>query len=142
MATSERRCGAHNRFGESCKQRPILGGTECVAHGGRSPQVKRAARERLAAMVDPCLTELFRIALHGESEAVRLAAIKDLLDRAGYKAKDQVETSGRMTIEVVYGDDVEKFGRSEPATGAPVMDSGPEEWMDLARLVRTNGDAS
>lgn len=103
MTTSARRCSAHNRFGEACRQRPIIGGAVCVAHGGRAPQVRKAARERLAAMVDPCLTELFRIALHGESDAVKLAAIKDLLDRAGYKAKDQVETSGKMVIEVVYG---------------------------------------
>jgi hypothetical protein len=42
-------------------------------------------------MVDPLLTELFRIAQGSDSDAVRLAAIKDALDRAGYKPREQVD---------------------------------------------------
>jgi sugar phosphate isomerase/epimerase len=64
-------------------------------HGGAAPQVKRSAHERLAEMVDPLLTELFRIARSGDSDTVRLAAIKDALDRAGYKANSRLELTGK-----------------------------------------------
>lgn len=64
-------------------------------HGGSAPQVKRSAHERLAEMVDPLLSELFRIAQSGDSDAVRLAAIKDALDRAGYKSNSRLEVTGK-----------------------------------------------
>lgn len=62
-------------------------------HGGSAPQVKAAAAERIAAMVDPALTELQRIMTSGESDQVRLAAVKDVLDRAGYKPKDRLDVT-------------------------------------------------
>lgn len=82
-----------------------MGGTVCDVHGGRAPQVKRSAQERLAEMVDPLLTELFRIAQSGDSDAVRLAAIKDALDRAGYKPKDRVD----VTVQTVKSIDGEAW---------------------------------
>jgi hypothetical protein len=73
----------------------ILGGTVCRMHGGAAPQVKKSAQERLTEMVDPLLTELFRIAQASDSDAVRLAAIKDALDRAGYRANTRLELTGK-----------------------------------------------
>lgn len=44
------RCTATStRSGARCRQRPISGGTVCVTHGGRAPQVRAAATARLAA---------------------------------------------------------------------------------------------
>lgn len=44
-----RRCTAtSSRTGERCKRQAILGGTVCASHGGRAPQVQRAAARRLA----------------------------------------------------------------------------------------------
>ena len=46
--TDEPRCTAtSSRTGERCKQRPITGGTVCVTHGGRAPQVVAKAKERV-----------------------------------------------------------------------------------------------
>ncbi len=42
--------------------------------------------ERIAAMVDPALHHLLIIIEEGETDAVRLTAIRDVLDRAGYGA--------------------------------------------------------
>ncbi len=88
-------CRAKTRAGQPCKGRVILGGTVCRMHGGAAPQVKKSAHERLAEMVDPLLTELFRIAQSGDSDAVRLAAVKDALDRAGYKTNSRLELTGK-----------------------------------------------
>ena len=78
-------------------------------HGGASPQAKRAAAERLAEEVDPLLTELFRIAKQSDSDAVRLAAIKDALDRAGLKAPERIQaavlTSFTLRIDRGAGSD-------------------------------------
>jgi hypothetical protein len=106
MTTLTPRCTAHNRFRQPCGQRPIIGGKVCVAHGGRAPHVRQAARERLLEFVDRALTELLRIATEGETDAVRLAACKDILDRAGYKAAERIEATvlPRFTLKIDRGD--------------------------------------
>jgi hypothetical protein len=88
----------------------------CVVHGGKAPQVKLKAEQRLVAMVDPVLTEMFRIALKGESDGVRLAAGRDLLDRAGLKPTLQVEASQAIDIHVVRHE--QPIGYLQPTTRA------------------------
>lgn len=83
----------------------MRGQTVCKMHGGKSPQALRSAAERLAALVDPALSALGELVKVAETDAVRLAAIKDVLDRAGFKPKERIEQTGKLTIEVVYGDD-------------------------------------
>lgn len=80
----DRRCTARSsQTGEPCKRYAIAGGTVCPSHGGSAPAVKEAARRRLLEWVDPVAAELVRLALEAESESVRLAACRDLLDRVG-----------------------------------------------------------
>lgn len=57
-------------------------------------------------MVDPLLTELFRIAQSGENDSVRLAAVKDALDRAGYKPRERVEVNLQTLIKPVENEDL------------------------------------
>lgn len=48
MSDETPRCTAvSSRTGKPCQQRPIAGGTVCVTHGGRAPQVVAKAKERL-----------------------------------------------------------------------------------------------
>lgn len=54
--------------------------------------MKEAARRRLLEAVDPIMAELIRLALHAESESVRVSAAKDALDRAGLQVKMLVES--------------------------------------------------
>src|SRR6266496_2329460 len=89
--THRAKCRAHSsQTGLPCQHWPMRGTTVCQVHGGRAPQVRKAARDRLAEMVDPALTELLRIVESGENDGIKLAAIKDVLDRAGYKPREKL----------------------------------------------------
>lgn len=97
-----RQCKAQSKqTGRRCGNAPIIGGLVCRFHGGGAPQVKVSARERIDALVDPSITQLGRIVENGESDAVKLAAIKDVLDRAGYKPVDKRENKieGNLTVD-------------------------------------------
>lgn len=82
-------CTAHTSSGKPCKRWAIVGGTVCPTHGGSAPQVREAARRRIAGFVPRALQEMERLAQGAESEAVRVRALIDLLDRAGLKAPDE-----------------------------------------------------
>jgi hypothetical protein len=44
-------------------------------------------------MVDPAITALRKLVDEADSDAVRLSAIKDILDRAGYKPREKVDVN-------------------------------------------------
>lgn len=76
----------------------------CRSHGGAARQVQDAARERLAAMVLPALAVMRKLLDSGESDAVKLATCRDILDRCGYKVPEKIETTGDTRITVEYVD--------------------------------------
>lgn len=85
--TPGRKCTAKSsRTGRPCQHAPIKGGTVCLTHGGRAPQVKRKAAERLADLIDPdrVLRSAANIAYSDIRELFddqgKLKAIKDLPD--------------------------------------------------------------
>jgi hypothetical protein len=85
-------CTAHSsRTGEQCRAPAIRGGTVCVTHGGAAPQVKAKALERIQAAAVDVAAELVRLAIHADSESVRVQAAKDILDRAGLKPTQLIE---------------------------------------------------
>lgn len=91
-----RRCTATNRKGARCGNAPIMGGTVCRIHGGGAPQVQAvAATKVLEALVGPALVELRGLLRNPKTPApVRMAAVKDILDRNGYRP---VQTVGFLT---------------------------------------------
>ena len=93
-------CGARTSDGDPCKNPPMLGGKRCRMHGGAAPQVKRKAHERLAKRVPEMLRKL-RDLTEDDSvpPQVRLAAIRDWLDRAGIDRKIEVEVSATNPFE-------------------------------------------
>ena len=106
------RCTAHRSTdGQRC-QRPACRGTVvCTHHGGRAPAVKAKARRRLEEASDRLARQLLGIAEGAESEAVRLAAVKDALDRAGVQAK----TAATVEVSVKPWETVlEGISNSEP----------------------------
>jgi hypothetical protein len=76
--------------GKQCLQPAIPGGAVCRYHGGAAPQVIRRAQERLDALVDSAINQLARL-LKSKSDAVVLNAVKDILDRCGYKAIERTQ---------------------------------------------------
>ena len=65
----------------------------CTHHGGSAPAVKAKARQRIEDAANRMAKELLGTATGAESEAVRLAAIKDALDRAGLVAPKTVDVA-------------------------------------------------
>jgi hypothetical protein len=89
----DRRCRAHKKTGEQCKNAAIQGSTVCRYHGGAARHVKAAAKARIENAADLMAKNLLQLALGAESEQVNLAATNSALDRAGLKAPAEVVLS-------------------------------------------------
>lgn len=124
---NENRCAAHSsRTGGQCLKAAIRGTTVCRFHGGGAPQVKRKAKERLELAADRMTRELLGMATSAESEAVKLNAVRDALDRAGLGAKTEVSLELKPW-EQLMGDiaGVATISRAEHRAqhGRPIIDS-------------------
>ncbi len=77
----------------------------CRMHGGSSPQVKeKAHRLVLEELVGPALVRLKQLVEDDSTPAaVQLGAVRDILDRTGYKAPARVEWDVIPPIGVLEG---------------------------------------
>ena len=100
----ERQCTAHKRNGDRWKNAAIRGGTVCGYHGGRAPAVKAKARLRLEMASDRLARQLLNMTTDPNvADPVKLAAIKDTLDRSGLAAKTAVSVEvGGKPLEMVF----------------------------------------
>jgi hypothetical protein len=99
----ERRCTAHSsRTGEQCKNVAIKGHNVCRYHGGAAKQIKQAAQTRLDNAAEVMAKQLLGIAMSADSEAVKLAAVKDALDRTIGKAPTTVEIGPTKPYEELF----------------------------------------
>ena len=92
-----RRCKAHRTDGEPCKLFAIRGGTVCRMHGGRAPQVKRKAAERMHDLVHPAISSLGRLIRQDQ-----FAAVKYVLDWAGFRSETIAQTDTSLTVTVHF----------------------------------------
>jgi phage terminase small subunit len=60
-------------------------------------------QNRLATMAEKTAEMLFDLAVNAESENVRLTAIRDILDRSGYKPTDKVENKNEHSGKISFG---------------------------------------
>ncbi|HUF78412.1 MAG TPA: hypothetical protein VMR44_05820 [Thermoanaerobaculia bacterium] len=101
MKARRQRCSALiSDRSRRCQRWASKGQQVCQVHGGGSPQAKRSASQRLAAMVDPALVNLeaalLKAAERGaelSTPALRAAAM--ILDRAGFPPGVVVEVEDR-----------------------------------------------
>ena len=96
------RCTAKSKTsGERCKNPPIPGGNVCHWHGGAAPQVRAASARRVfEALVGPALAQYRRIIEDPDTpHNVRLAALRDLFDRTGYKPPTEIKWTPDAQIE-------------------------------------------
>ena len=103
-AVPERQCTAHKRNGNRCRNAAIRGGTVCGYHGGNAPAVKAKARLRLEMASDRLARQLLNMTSDPNvADPVKLAAIKDALDRSGIQAKTAVSVEvSTKPFEIVF----------------------------------------
>lgn len=121
------KCGAHKKNGDPCKRPPMNGATVCRSHGGAAPQVVAAARRRLMGASNNVAVLLLKIAEDEKTPpAVRLAAIKDVLDRAGVTVKQEVEVTlqpWQQLIEGIVADVGDQYVRPTGPRDGEVLDA-------------------
>ncbi|MFD5809407.1 hypothetical protein [Rhodococcus aetherivorans] len=125
-------CTAHRTNGEPCRKTAIRGGNVCMTHGGAAPAVRAKARTRLEMAADRMAKELLGIATDDDAPvAVKLAAIKDALDRAGLSAKTavSVEVGPTKEYEEILTTALTGGSRAESRAARGVEDSAVPDWL-------------
>lgn len=85
-------CTAKRRNGEPCLNYAIRGAKVCRMHGGSAPQVRAAAQVRILMASDLAAAKLVDLMQSPTvDDRVKLAAAKDLLDRANLAGTQNVE---------------------------------------------------
>jgi len=96
-----RQCHAKSKQSQQqCRRPAILGGFVCHIHGGKTPIAILSAEERIRALVDPSLDRIQKTIADDDNPQLALAAARDILDRAGYKATEKIQQDGRVTLEI------------------------------------------
>jgi hypothetical protein len=98
------RCKANNRNGVRCYAWSMHGQAVCRMHGGSSPQALRKAEERLRELEFPAITTVAHVMEHGDTDAVRLAAARWLLELLGHRPLVQAQVEQQVTIRLVHED--------------------------------------
>ncbi|MEV8265642.1 HGGxSTG domain-containing protein [Microbacterium sp. NPDC077057] len=99
-------CTASRRNGEPCLNYAIKGATVCRMHGGSAPQVRRAAQVRILMASDLAAKKMVELMSNPKvDDRVKLAAAKDLLDRANLAGTQNIEVGvTKRTFEDFVGD--------------------------------------
>lgn len=137
------RCKSIRRNGQRCLRPRWAGTTVCGHHGARAPQVRRKARQRLEEATDRMAKELLRMAIDPDvSDAVKLRAITEALDRGNLSAKteieisakpfEQIEESAAATLEITSR---AAFRRAQGKTGEDCGTDESDEGDPLADLI-------
>jgi len=96
------------RSGQRCQRHAIRGGTVCIMHGGKAPQVQRKAEDaiaearlRLRGLLDPAVTRLAQLVEQQGFPSTAMAAVKDVLDRNMGRSAETVNMELSGSIDVV-----------------------------------------
>ena len=93
-----KRCTAHNKRGGPCGQQALRGSAVCRSHGGKAPQTRKKAAERIEDarqqmldMIEPLLIRLRDIALDDATDNTDLIRLyKEIANRVGLSERHVV----------------------------------------------------
>ena len=138
MDARRQRCSARISDGtRQCQRWAINGSNVCATHGGRAPQVKRSAKERLAELVEPALKGLHTALKSGEIPSIVKAA-QIVLDRTGFHPSQAIELTGKDggPIETVNTIHLDRLSMDEKRTLIEILDkAGASEGNQDAPIV-------
>src|SRR4029079_17373764 len=123
------RCTAHRKNGDRCKRAAIQGGRVCTQHGGSArPSKPRPANDSKTPPIRwPASCSRWPLD-ENVSDAVKLAAIRDALDRAGLSARTAVSVEiGRRPFEQIF-DQIYSGSRAESRRWRGMPDDELIEW--------------
>jgi len=140
-AHSERRCTAHRKNGDQCKNAARHGTNVRDLHGAKASQVKCKARQRIEEAADRMACELLKTVTDANvADSVKLAAIRDALDRAKNAVEEDV---GRPRPYELVLETIEAGSRAEYRRSmgiADVRDTRAHALVDHSReLGATDG---
>jgi hypothetical protein len=75
------------------------GQTVCKMHGGKSPQALAKAEQRMRELIHPAIASLER-----QIKANEFPAARYVLDWAGFKATEKIESDAEVVVRVVHED--------------------------------------
>lgn len=97
-------CTAHRTNGLPCKGQAITGAKVCRVHGGSAPQVRAAARKRIADLAAQLVDHAAALALKSKDSAEVLAAAKYLNEKADqYEPPPRADGDGGATANGFRG---------------------------------------
>ena len=86
---------------KQCGHYAIAGGTVCRYHGGRAPQVMKAAQRRLDELKQPAIAYLAYLLAQRDYPSAGLGAAKDVLDRVDGKAAETLRVIDEAALEAI-----------------------------------------
>lgn len=120
------RCNAKKRNGKPCPVYPMRGTNRCRMHGGASPQAQRKARERIRDAADHAAAALIGFMNNADVPwPTRLAAARDLLDRADVTGRTVVEVEVKPWQVLLEG-----ISSERPSGRAPEIDAAAQAEID------------
>jgi hypothetical protein len=93
------RCTATSTTAEPrrrCRRLPIPGGKVCEFHGGKAPQVQKAATMRLKQLVEPAIMTYAELLQERGYPSTRLSTANAIMDRTGHEAVSKQKISGTV----------------------------------------------
>lgn len=140
MANTEpRKCkGRSKQTGEPCKLYAVPGALVCRFHGGRAPQVKRKAADRLAEQAAAEAAQRLAVPIDTTPEQALLDEVKRAAGMVAFYQARIVEVDESDRHSLVWG--VTKDDQSGEFPG-PTYEAAPNVWLTLFnqerdRLVR------
>ncbi len=133
------KCKAKRTDGEPCKAWPIKGAEVCRVHGGRAPQVKAAAKRRVA--LGEAQEELNRLGVPIEVDTAE-AMLQMVYEAAGNvaflrKRIQQLEQGGRLTGDFDADDVVSALGEEENRRPSIAGRVDPKNWKGEPHVLVT-----